>query len=102
MGSMSGPGQGQAGAGSFLALLNQFAIPLLLVSILLMLVGVARAGWRSLCLVVIGSTFLLINMFVPTSTWVAVWLLGGGYLLIFLGYLIAWRGASTRRVASNM
>jgi hypothetical protein len=101
MGSMSGPGQGHAGTDSFLAFLNTIAVPLLLVSIVLMLFGVARAGWRSLGLVAIGSASVLINMFMPTSTWTAAGLLGGGYLAIFLGYLIAWRAASARRAASN-
>lgn len=101
MDSMNGNDQVHAGASSFLALLNHVAVPLLLVSILLMLVGVARAGWRALGLVVIGSILLVINMFVSTSALEAAWFLGGGYFLVFLGYVVAWTGAGVRRVVSS-
>lgn len=44
MGSMGGAGQAQVGVSPLLAFLNGIAIPLLLLSIVLMLIGVARAG----------------------------------------------------------
>ncbi len=97
MGSMSGSGQAQAGVSPLLALLNRVAVPLLLLSIVLMLTGVARAGWRALGLVALGGVFLLANMFVRTSAPVAGALMGAGYLLVFLGYLVTWKAARTRR-----
>jgi len=97
MGSMGGAGQGQAGASPLLAFLNSIAIPLLLVSILLMLIGVARAGWRALGLVAIGSALLLLNMYVPGSAAMAAALLGAGYLLVLLGYVAAWKASKGRR-----
>ena len=96
MGSVGGSGQGQAGVSPLLAFLDQVAVPLLLVSIALMLIGVARAGWRAVGLVAVGSAFLLVNMFVQTSAAVAAALLGAGYLLVLLGYMIAWKAARTR------
>jgi hypothetical protein len=101
MGSVNSPDQVHTGANSFLALLNPIAVPLLLVSILLMFTGVARAGWRALGLVVIGSVLLMVNMFASTSALAAAWFLGGGYLLIFLGYMVAWKGAGVHRAASS-
>ncbi len=91
MGSMGGAGQGQAGLSPLLAVLNYIAIPLLLLSIVLMLIGVARAGWRAVGLVAAGGALLLVNMFVQTSAATAAGLLGAGYLLVLLGYMVAWR-----------
>jgi hypothetical protein len=82
-----------------LAFLNQIAVPLLLVSIVLMLIGLARGGWRAVGLVAVGSAFLLVNMFVQTSTATAAGLLGAGYLLVLLGYMIAWKATKARRAA---
>lgn len=97
MGSMGGSDQGQAGVYPLLAFLNHIAVPLLLVSIVLMLIGVARAGWRALGLVAAGSALLLVNMFVQTSAATAAGLLGGGYLLVLLGYMVAWKATKARR-----
>ncbi len=97
MGSMGASGQGQAGVSPLLAFLNRIAIPLLLVSIVLMLIGVARAGWRPVGLVAIGSAVLVVNMFVQTSATVAAALLGAGYLLVLLGYMVAWKATRARR-----
>lgn len=97
MGSMGGASQEQAGVSPVLAFLNGIAIPLLLLSIVLMLIGVARAGWRAVGLVALGGLLLLVNMLVQTSTPTAAELLGAGYLLVLLGYLIAWRGIRARR-----
>lgn len=97
MRSMGGTDRGQAGVSPLLAFLNQIAVPLLLLSIVLMLIGVARAGWRAIGPVALGSAVLLVNMFVQTSTPVAAGLLGAGYLLVLLGYLIAWKATRTRR-----
>ena len=94
---MGGSGQGQARVPPLLAFLNHVAAPLLLVSIALTLIGVARAGWRVVGLVAVGSAFLLVNMFVQTSAATAAALLGAGYLLVLLGYLIAWKAARIRR-----
>jgi hypothetical protein len=95
MGSIGG--QGQAGVSPLLAFLNPIAVPLLLLSIVLMLIGVARAGWWSVVQVALGIALLLINMFVQTSTPVAAGLLGAGYLLVLLGYMSAWKATRTRR-----
>jgi len=97
MGSMGGSDKGQAGVSPLLAFLNHIAVPLLLLSIVLMLIGVARAGWRAVGLVALGSALLLVTMFVQTSTPVAAALLGAGYLLVLLGYMIAWKATRTRR-----
>jgi len=94
MGSMGGSDQGQTEVSPLLAFLNHIAVPLLLLSIVLMLIGVARAGWRAVGLVALGSALLLVNMFVQTSTPVAG---GAGYLLVLLGYMIAWKATRTRR-----
>ncbi len=91
MGSMGGADQGQAAVPPLLAFLNHTAVPLLLVSIVLMLIGVARAGWRAFGLVALGSAILLVNMFAQTSAATAAGLLGGGYLLVLLGYMVAWK-----------
>jgi len=91
MGDMAGSPQAQGGLSAVLNLLNRIAVPLLLGSILLMLVGVGRAGWRAVGLVAAGSALLLATM-IPTSTMVVAWLLGGGYLLVLLGYIVAWKG----------
>ena len=103
MGAMGGSGQGQAAVPPLLIVLNRIAIPLLLVSIVLMLIGVARAGRRALAAVAFGSILLVTNMLMQASTLVAAALLGAGYLLVFLGYLTAWkttraRGAALSRV----
>jgi len=97
MGPMGDLDQGQAAVPPLLAFLNHIAVPLLLVSIVLMLIGVARAGWRALGLVAVGSAFLLINMFVLTSAATAAGLLGGGYLLVLLGYMVGWKAIKARR-----
>lgn len=90
MGSMgSSPSQPSAGQ-SFLAFLNHIAVPLLLVSIVLMLIGVARAGRRAVAFVAAGSALLLGTMF-PTPPGMTAWLLGTGYLVVILGYAVAWR-----------
>ena len=90
MGSMgSSPSQFSAGQ-SFLASLNHIAVPLLLVSIVLMLIGVARAGRRAIAFVAAGSALLLGTMF-PALPGMTAWLLGAGYLLVILGYAAAWR-----------
>lgn len=91
MGSMGGTAQGQAGVPPLLAFLTHIAIPLLLLSIVLMLIGVARAGWRAVGPVAVGSALLLVNMFVQTAAAVAAALMGAGYLLVLLGYLAAWK-----------
>jgi len=94
---MGGAGQGQAGASPILAFLNSIAIPLLLLSIILMLIGVARAGWRAVGLVALGSALLLLNMFVQASAATAAGLLGVGYLLVLVGYVVAWTATRARR-----
>ncbi len=99
MGAMNGSSQGQAGGPPLLAFLNHVAVPLLLVSIALMLIGVARAGWRAVGLVAAGSALLLGNMFVQTSAAIAAALLGAGYLLVLLGYMVAWKAT---RVVVNI
>lgn len=103
MESMSGSAQAhvQAGASLLLAVLtflNRIAVPLLLASILLMLLGVARAGWRALGLVTLGSALLLDSM-VPASFPVLALLLGGGFALIIAGYVVTWRTAKRRQQA---
>ncbi len=97
MGSMGGSDQGQAGVPPLLAFLNHIAVPLLLGSIVLMLIGVARAGWWAVGLVAVSSAFLLVNMFVQTSAATAAVLLGAGYLLVLLGYMVAWKTTRARR-----
>jgi len=97
MGSMGGSDQGHAGVSPLLAFLNSIAVPLLLVSIVLMLIGVARAGWRAVAAVTLGSILLVTNMFVQASTLVAAALMGAGYLLVLLGYLAAWKATRGRR-----
>ncbi len=91
MGDMAGPMPAQGTLPAVLNLLNRIAVPLLLGSILLMLVGVARAGWRAVGFVAAGSALLLATM-IPITTMVVAWLLGGGYLLVLLGYVVAWKG----------
>jgi hypothetical protein len=97
MGSMGGSTQGQAGVPTLLAFLYHSAVPLLLVSIVLMLIGVARAGWRAVGFVAVGSAVLLVNMFVQTSAATAAGFLGAGYLLVLLGYMVAWKTTKARR-----
>ena len=97
MGSMGGSEQGQAAATPLLIALNRIAIPLLLVSIVLMLIGVARAGWRAVAAVALGSILLATNMLMQASMLVAAALMGAGYLLVFLGYLAAWKATRARR-----
>jgi hypothetical protein len=70
--------------------LNHIAVPLLLVSIVLMLIGVARAGRRAVAFVAAGSALLLGTMLIYAPGMTA-WLLGAGYLLVILGYVVAWR-----------
>src|SRR5260370_26993753 len=89
MGSMPGPEQPLAAANPALTVLNQIAIPLLLVSIVLMFAGVARAGWRALAWVAAGSALLLAAM-LTTSSQVAAWRLGAGFVLVVIGYVAAW------------
>lgn len=90
MGSMgSSPSQSSVGQ-SVLAFLNHIAVPLLLGSIVLMLIGVARAGRRAVASVAAGSALLLGTMF-PVPAGMTAWLLGAGYLLVILGYAVAWR-----------
>lgn len=96
MDSTGGAAQGQAAVLPLLAFLNHIAVPLLLLSIVLMLIGVARAGWRALGLVAAGSAFLLVNMFVQTSAATAAGLLRGGYLLVLLGHMVAWKATKAR------
>ena len=79
-----------------LTVLNQVAIPLLLVSIVLMLAGVARAGWRALAWVAAGSALLLAAM-LPTSPQVAAGVLGAGFVLVSIGYVAAWHAVRIRR-----
>ena len=95
MGAIPGPVQPRA-AHPLLAVLNHIAVPLLLVSVILMLAGVAQAGRRPLAWVAAGSAFLLIAM-VPTSPQVAVWLLAGGFVLVVIGYVAAWNAIRIRR-----
>lgn len=97
MGSMANAGQAQAKISPLLSILNSIAIPLLLLSIVLMLIGVARAGWRTVGLVALGSAILLTNMFMRTSAAVAASLLAAGYIIVILGYIVAWRATPTRR-----
>lgn len=97
MGAMGSPTQAQAGTHPFLTLLNHVAVPLLFVSILLMLLGVVHAGRRPLELVAAGSALLVVNMFISTSPLVAALLLVGGYFIVFLGYVAAWKVTATRR-----
>ena len=101
MGAMGGAGQPQARVSPQFAFLGSIAIPLLLVSIVLMLIGVARAGWRPVGLVAIGSAVLLANMLVQTSAAVAAALLGAGYLLVLLGYMVAWWVTRGRRAVMS-
>ncbi len=96
MGDMAGPTAVQGSLPAVLNLLNRIAVPLLLGSILLMLVGVARAGRRAVAFVAAGSALLLATM-IPPFTMGAAWMLGGGYLLVVLGYVVAWKG--NRRVS---
>ena len=96
MGSMPGAEQPKATALPPLTALSQRAVPLLLVSIILMLAGVARAGWRAVAWVAAGSALLLAAM-LPTSSQVAAWLLGAGFLLVIIGYGAAWHAARMRR-----
>lgn len=86
----SSPSPSSAGQ-SVLAFLNHVAVPLLLVSIVLMLIGVARAGRRAAAFVAAGSALLLGTM-LPTPPGMTAWLLGAGYLLVIIGYAVAWRG----------
>ena len=65
-------------------------------SIVLMFAGVARAGWRALAWVAAGSTLLLAGM-LPTSSQVAGWLLGAGFVLVVIGYVAAWHAVRARR-----
>ncbi len=88
MGSMGSMGQAQGGT-ALLAFLDRIAVPLLVVSIALMLIGVIRAGWRATGLVAAGSLVLLANMYVQTTTAAAAGLLIAGYLLVLLGYVVA-------------
>jgi len=98
MGSMgSSPSQSSAGQ-SALAFLSHIAVPLLLGSIVLMLIGVARAGRRAVAFVAAGSA-LLLGMMLPTPPGMTAWLLGAGYLLVFLGYAAAWRDRRIRQGA---
>lgn len=96
MGSMPGPEQPQTSAHPLLTVLNHIAVPLLLVSVVLMLAGVARAGWRALAWVAAGSALLLATMLL-TSPQVAAWLLGAGFLLVIIGYVAAWNAIRIRR-----
>ena len=96
MGAMPGPDQPQTAALPLLTVLNQSAIPLLLVSIVLMFAGVARAGWRALACVAAGSALLLATM-LPTSSQVAAWLLGAGFALVIIGYVAAWHAVRIHR-----
>ncbi len=102
MGAMGAAGEAQARVSPLLASLNSIAIPLLLVSIILMLIGVARAGWLPVGLVAFGSAVLVVNMFAQTSATVAAALLGAGYLLVLLGYIVAWKTARARRAVSRI
>jgi len=95
MGAMSGPARAQGTLPAVLSLLNHIAMPLLLGSILLMLVGVARAGWRAVAWVAAGSALLLATM-LPASSQVAAWLLGSGFVLVIAGYVAAWQGIARR------
>lgn len=95
MGAMPGSDQPQA-AHPLLAVLNHIAVSLLLVSVVLMLAGVARAGRRALAWVAAGSALLLTAM-VPTSLQVAAWLLAVGFVLVIIGYVTAWNAIRIRR-----
>jgi hypothetical protein len=95
---MGGSSQGQAGVPT----LYHSAVPLLLASIVLMLIGVARAGWRAVGSVAVGSTLLLVTMLVQTSTVTAAGLLGAGYLLVLLGYVVAWKAKVRRAILSRV
>ena len=92
MGAASQAHPGMSPLVGVLGYLNRVAVPLLLVSILLMLLGVARAGRWAFVLVALGSTLLLVTM-VPVSLQAQVWLLAGGFALVIAGYVAAWRGA---------
>ena len=99
MESMGGASQAQQGGSplfAVLAFLNRIAVPLLLVSIVLMLFGVARAGWRAFGLVALGSALLLGSMG-PASLHVQASLLGGGFAFVIAGYIVAWRRAKRRQ-----
>ncbi len=102
MGSMGGPAQGQPEVLPLLAFLNHSAVPLLLGSIVLMLIGVARTGWRAPGLVAAGSAVLVVNMYVQTPAAWAAGLLGGGYLLVLLGYMAAWKVTKARAPFSRV
>jgi hypothetical protein len=82
-----------------LALLNRFAVPLLVVSIALMLFGVARAGWRAFALVALGSALLLGSM-AASSLQAQEWLLGGGFASVVAGYVVVWRAATPGRATT--
>lgn len=97
MGSMGGASQAQGGAPPILAFLNHIAVPLLVVSVVLMLIGVSRAGWRALALVATGSALLLVNMFVQASAATGAALMAAGYLSVLFGYIAAWRATRARR-----
>ncbi len=73
---------------------------MLLVSIVLMLAGVIRTGWRATGLVAAGSILLVVNMFMRTSVSAAAGLLGAGYLLVLLGYVVAWRSGQRSSLRS--
>ncbi len=96
MGSMPSPDQPQTSAHPLLTVLNHIAVPLLLVSVILMLAGVARAGWRAVAWVAAGSALLLGTM-LPTLSQVAAWLLGAGFVLVITGYVAAWDAVRIRR-----
>lgn len=95
MGSMPGSEHPQTVAHPLLTVLNQSAVPLLLVSIILMLAGVARAGRHAVAWMAAGSALLLAAM-LPASSQVAAWLLGAGFLLVIVGYAVAWHAARVR------
>jgi len=52
-------------------------------------------------LVAVGSAVLLVNMFVQTSLATVAGLLGAGYLLVLLGYMVAWKTTKARRATPS-
>jgi hypothetical protein len=96
MGAASQAHPGTSPLVGVLGFLNRVAVPLLLVSVLLMLLGVARAGRWALGLVALGSALLLGSMG-PASLQVQASLLGGGFAFVIAGYAVAWRAAKRRQ-----
>ncbi len=96
MGSASTAQSSTSPLAGVLGVLNRIAVPLLLVSVLLMLLGVARAGRWPFGLVALGSALLLGSMG-SASLQAQASLLGGGFAFVIAGYIVAWRRAKRRQ-----